>query len=64
MFSKTVVTGAAANPLFRALTARAERPNGTSTSTLVDRRGHVVARFGSGTEPDSAELAQKLDAAL
>jgi glutathione peroxidase len=64
MFSKTTVTGDRANALFRGLTAKAGAPEWNFNKYLVDRRGHVVARFGSGTEPDSDELAQKLDAAL
>ncbi len=52
MFSKTTVTGASTNPLYRALTAAAGAPEWNFNKYLVDRRGRVVARFGAGTEPD------------
>jgi glutathione peroxidase len=60
MFSKTTVTGDGANPLFRRLTAAAGAPEWNFNKYLVDRRGRVVARFGAGTEPDAAELRERL----
>jgi len=64
MFSKTVVTGEGANPLFRRLGAAAGAPEWNFNKYLVDRGGKVVARFGSGTEPDAPELQERLDAVL
>ncbi len=64
MFSKTVVTGGSANPLFQSLTKAAGAPEWNFNKYLVDRRGKVVARFGSGTEPDGPELKERLDAVL
>lgn len=64
MFSKTVVTGEGANPLFRRLGAAAGAPEWNFNKYLVGRGGKVVARFGSGTEPDAPELQERLDAVL
>lgn len=64
MFSKTVVKGAHANRLFRALTQAAGAPEWNFNKYLLDRSGRVVARFGSGTEPEGPELKQRLDAVL
>jgi glutathione peroxidase len=64
MFAKTTVVGGSANPLFRSLTEAAGAPEWNFNKYLVDRRGKVVARFGSGTEPDGAELKERLDAVL
>jgi glutathione peroxidase len=48
MFAKTTVVGSAANPLLRSLTEAAGAPEWNFNRYLVDRRGKVVARFGSG----------------
>ena len=64
MFAKSVVTGDGANALFRRLAAAAGEPEWNFNKYLVDRRGRVVARFGAGTEPDSAELAGRLERLL
>ena len=64
LFAKTHVIGGSANPLFRALTKAAGAPEWNFTKYLVDRSGRVVARFGSGTEPDGPELKERLDAVL
>ncbi|MDP2710330.1 MAG: glutathione peroxidase [Solirubrobacteraceae bacterium] len=62
MFSKSAVTGDGANELFRRLAGAAGAPQWNFNKYLVDRRGTVVARFGAGSEPDSAELTERLDA--
>ncbi len=64
MFSKTVVVGEEANPLFRRLGAAVGAPEWNFDKYLVDRRGKVVARFGAGTEPDAGELVERVDALL
>ncbi len=64
MFAKTVVVGDGTNPLFRQLNAAAGAPEWNFNKYLVDRDGMVVARFGSGTEPDAPELMEKLDSML
>jgi glutathione peroxidase len=60
MFAKIKVTGADAHPLFRALGA----PDWNFNKYVLDRRGRLVERFGSGTEPDSPELRARLDSLL
>jgi glutathione peroxidase len=64
MFSKSHVIGERANPLYRRLNAAAGEPEWNFNKVLVDRRGRVVVRFGAGTEPQSPELAKRLDALL
>jgi len=64
MFAKSRVKGAAANPLFRALNAAAGEPEWNFNKYLLDRRGKVVARFGSVTEPQAPELTERVDALL
>lgn len=64
MFSRTEVTGDDAAPLFRRLGAEAGEPEWNFNKYLLDRDGKVVARFGSGTEPDAPELTEKVDALL
>jgi glutathione peroxidase len=60
MFAKIKVTGANAHPLFRALGA----PDWNFNKYVLDRRGRLVERFGSSTEPDSPELRARLDSLL
>ena len=64
MFSKSVVTGEGANPLFRRLSAAVGAPEWNFNKYLVDRRGKVVARYGAGAEPDSDELVGRVEALL
>lgn len=61
MFSRIDVNGPAAHPLYRALTKARRGLLGRAavawnfTKFLVDRRGHVVARYGSRESPESIE---------
>lgn len=64
MFAKSAVTGDGANALFGRLNAAAGEPEWNFNKYLVDRKGKVVARFGSGTEPDADELTKMLDRLL
>lgn len=64
MFAKTRVVGDGANPLFRALSSAAGEPEWNFNKYLLDRRGRVVARYGSGTEPNAPELARRLRSLL
>lgn len=64
MYSKSVVTGAGANPLFARLSAAAGEPEWNFNKYLVDRQGKVVARFGAGTEPDAEKLVGRLEKLL
>lgn len=52
MFAKTSVTGEDAHPLFRRLAAAAgEEPSWNFNKYLLDRRGRVVAKYGSSDVP-------------
>jgi len=61
MFAKVDVNGAGAHPLFKYLTSEKAGVLGTEaikwnfTKFLIDREGHVVARYGSSTKPESLE---------
>jgi glutathione peroxidase len=61
MFAKVEVNGANAHPLFKHLTSAKAGLLGTEaikwnfTKFLIDRSGHVVARYGSSTKPESLE---------
>lgn len=64
MFQKVSVKGGDAHPLFRQLAERTEAPRWNFTKWLVDKDGRVVASFGSGVAPDSAELTGRIDELL
>jgi len=65
MFSKSVVKGAQANPLYAEL-ARATglAPGWNFHKYLIDRSGKVVASFASKVEPDSPALVSAIEKAL
>ena len=69
MFAKIGVVGRDANPLYSYLTKQAN-PSFAGAITwnfnkfLVDRTGHVVARFPSDTEPDSAAVVGQIEKLL
>ena len=68
VFAKLKVNGRDTHPLYRHLKAAAPGTLGTGfikwnfTKFLVDRHGHVCARYGPRTEPES--LAQAIQALL
>jgi len=70
MFSKVDVNGGGAHPLFAWLTTEDAAPDGAGdvawnfAKFLVDRDGHVVARFAPPTEPCAAEVKAQVEAAL
>ena len=68
MFAKIAVNGAQRHPLYAALAGSgAAFPGDISwnfNKFLVGRDGKVVARFDSGTEPDSAACVKAIEAAL
>jgi len=68
MFSKIVVKGEEAHPLYKKLAAQAApvggEPKWNFTKFLIDRKGNAVARFDSNVKPDSAELVKKIDELL
>lgn len=70
MFSKLRVKGKEQHPLYRFLTSKQSNPGFSGKISwnfnkfLVDRKGVVVARFGSRTTPDDAKLIAAVKAAL
>ena len=58
------IRGANAHPVFKSLAEQQGEPNWNFTKYLVSKDGKVVSRFGSGTNPISAELTNKIDALL
>jgi glutathione peroxidase len=65
MFEKVVVKGEDATPLYRDLAAATgEAPGWNFHKYLIDRRGDVVASFGSRTKPDDPELLAAIEKLL
>jgi glutathione peroxidase len=65
MFSKTVVKGAQANPLYAALAkATGQSPQWNFHKYLIDRSGKVTGSFASKVEPDSPSLVAAIEKAL
>ena len=70
MFSKMDVKGKDASPLYKQLTALETKPKGAGAvgwnfeKFLINRKGEVIGRFGSGVEPDSKELLDAISKAL
>jgi len=70
MFAKIVVKGEGQHPLYRFLTDKETNPEfggGISwnfNKFLIGRDGRILARFGSRTKPDDADLIKALEAAL
>lgn len=65
MFSKTVVKGRQANPLFAELAkATGNSPAWNFHKYLVDRRGQAIASFSSETTPLRAPLVTAIERAL
>jgi glutathione peroxidase len=68
LFAKVTVQGAAAHPLFVALTGKeAGRPGRVTwnfNKFLVTREGKLLARFESDVEPDSPEMKAAIEQAL
>lgn len=65
MFSKSVVKGPHANPLYAALAkATGEAPGWNFHKYLIDRRGNAIASYPSRIEPDDAKFAADIERAL
>ncbi len=65
MFSKSVVKGRQANPLFAELAkATGSAPGWNFHKYLVDRRGKPIASFNSETVPAAAPLVAAIEQAL
>ena len=65
MFSKTSVTGAAANPLHAALIkATGKAPEWNFHKYLIDRNGRVLKSYASQVTPDDKALVADIEKAL
>jgi glutathione peroxidase len=70
LFSKVHVLGAEQAPLYGFLTAENASPKGPGDVTwnfekfLVDKSGHVAARFAPGTTPLETDVTAEIDRAL
>jgi glutathione peroxidase len=67
LFSKISVKGGGIHPLYKYLTKESPFPGDITwnfNKFLVAPDGRVVARYGSKTDPKSAELVQQLEAIL
>jgi glutathione peroxidase len=65
MFSKSVVKGKNANPLFAELAkATGDAPGWNFHKYLIDRSGKPVASFGSSVTPSSGKLVASIEKAL
>lgn len=62
--AKADVKGDTAHPLFATLSKQGGEPDWNYTKYLVDKNGHVIARFAPRTSPTSAEVQAAIDAAL
>ena len=68
MFAKISVKGADIHPLYQFLTSDEAGFSGDVQwnfgKFLVDKNGKVIARFGSGDEPESSKVTQAIEQAL
>jgi glutathione peroxidase len=64
LFSKSVVKGTEASPVFRFLAAGHGEPKWNFHKYLVDKKGTVVAAFGSKVPPDDPALVAAIEKAL
>lgn len=64
MFAPMVVTGAAANRIFKALTEQSSAPAWNFNKYLVDPSGKVLRYFDSQVTPDSVAMKQAIERAL
>lgn len=70
MFSKISVKGSDQHPLYAYLTSEAANPTTAGgvkwnfTKYLVNKEGHVIAKFNSGTTPLSEEMVKAVEEAL
>ncbi|HAE40289.1 MAG TPA: glutathione peroxidase [Candidatus Riflebacteria bacterium] len=70
VFAKISVIGAEQHPLYRFLTNETTNPGFSGSISwnfnkfLIDRQGKVIAKYGSRTVPEDAELVAQLEKAL
>jgi glutathione peroxidase len=60
MFSKVVIKGEDAHPLYAKLNALSEEPSWNFTKYLIDRDGNFVERFDPRTTPNSEALTSRV----
>jgi glutathione peroxidase len=64
LFAKSQVKGEQKSPVYQLLCAELDEPSWNFTKYLVDRQGHVVARFGPRTAPDAESLREAIEREL
>jgi glutathione peroxidase len=64
MFEKVKTKGEGASPVFALASAKHGEPKWNFHKYLVNKRGEVVAAFGSGVKPESKELRAAIEKAL
>jgi glutathione peroxidase len=64
MVAPSHVTGAEANPVFKALNSQSQPPGWNFNKYIVDANGRVVGHFGSNTRPDSEALEKAIESVL
>lgn len=64
LFSKSVVKGEGASPVFKFLAADKGEPRWNFHKYLVGKDGKVIAAFGSDTTPDAPALIAAIDKAI
>jgi len=62
MLAPTAVTGAGANPTFKALAAATEAPGWNFNKYVVSADGKQISYFGSRVKPNDAKLSQAIEA--
>lgn len=64
MMAPSTVTGEEANPVFAELARQTTQPRWNFNKYVVDRKGKVLAHFGSSTKPGDASLQRAIERAL
>lgn len=64
MIAPGAVTGADANPVFRAINEQSQPPRWNFTKYVIDRSGKVVESFPSQVRPEDPELVGALESVL
>lgn len=65
MFTKTVVSGNAASPFYKALSQKTgSAPSWNFHKYLIDRHGQQVFSYGSRTEPEDRRLVAQIETLL
>jgi len=64
MTAPIAVRGSDVHPIFRSLAEQSASPKWNFFKYVVDANGHVVAQFGSRTEPDDPALLSAIESVL